>query len=184
MKKLLLLILWGLSTSISFSQLNVFNRYTPESGDNLIVVNYFGQRQLSEKFSLTYSGLVNETFAEALVGVSYQPSDWISIGFSAGVEKDNGFRTGQSLILSDGKHLFLLFTEFGEGRRNYFYRGIYNYKINEKITVGANGWRFHGFGPHFTYDLGDKLKAKIWISPLYDFEFELTRVVIGTTIKI
>ena len=59
MKKLLLLILWGLSTSISFSQLNVFNRYTPESGDNLIVVNYFGQRQLSEKFSLTYFFIYN-----------------------------------------------------------------------------------------------------------------------------
>ena len=33
------------------------------------------------------------------------------------------------------------------------------------------------------HEYGEKLKSKLWISVLQDFEFEVTRIVFGTTIK-
>ena len=64
----------------------------------------------------------------------------------------------------------------------FFYKSTYKHKISERIHLGLVAWRFFGLGPLALYNI-EKTDSTLWITPLYDFEFEVARVVLGTTIK-
>lgn len=183
MKKLILSIVLFAITSTAFAQMNVFARYTPGTSDVLTTINYFGKKKVSEKVNLTIFALANKGFAEILVGITYSPEKWISLGASIGVEKsDKGYRFGSSLWLGKDKNSLLIIAEMGGGKRNYFYRATYKHQLTDKFHIGATAWRFHGIGPLAGYKI-KKLDATLWIAPLYDTEFEVSRLVLGTTIK-
>lgn len=183
MKKLILFIVLFQVTLSTFAQMNVFTRYTPETSDVLPTINYFGKKKISEKLNLTVFTLANKGFAEILVGVTYSPKKWISFGISTGIESsDAGYRFGSSLWFGEGKNSLLIVAEKGKGKKNYFYRATYKHQLTDKIHVGATAWRFHGVGPLIGYKIKE-LDATLWITPLYDVEFEVSRLVLGTTIK-
>jgi len=183
MKKLIFFIVLLAITSTTFAQMNVFARYTPEASDVLPTINYFGKKKISEKVNLTVFALANKGFAEILVGVTYSPKKWISIGVSTGIESsDAGYRFGSSLWLGKDKNSLLVVAEKGKGQENYFYRATYKHQLTDKFHIGATAWRFHGIGPLAGYKI-EELDVTLWIAPLYDAEFEVPRLVLGTTIK-
>ena len=151
----------------------------------LVFLNYFGKKKISEKVNLTIFALANKGFAEILVGVTYSPKEWISIGISTGIESsDVGYRFGSRLLLGKkkAKNTLLVIMEKGKGGKNYFYRATYKHQLTDKFHIGATAWRFHGVGLLAGYKI-KKLDATLWIAPLYDLEFEVLRLVLGTTIK-
>jgi hypothetical protein len=169
-------------TSIVSAQVDVFTRYTPESKELLPTITYYGEKDISQKVKMTAFALVNKGFSELLVGASYSPQEWVTLGLSLGVESNNsGCRLGSSLWLEKNNHSLFVIGELGNGEGNYFYRATYKYKINT-YYLGATAWRFHGVGPTAGVQI-KKLDTTVWIAPLYDMEFEVPRLVIGTKIK-
>ncbi|MDB9913871.1 hypothetical protein OAD06_06170 [Flavobacteriaceae bacterium] len=186
MKKLILFIVLFTITATSFAQMKVFLRYTPERSEVLPTITYFGKKKISDKFHLAIYTLINKNFSEALVGFTYAPKKWIKIGLSSGIENSAatpvGYRFGSSLWLEKDKNSLFSIFEKGDGKDNFFYKSTYKHKISERIHLGLVAWRFHGLGPLAFYNI-EKIDSTLWITPLYDFEFEVARVVLGTTIK-
>ena len=186
MKKLNLLIVLFAITASSFAQMKIWARYTPENSDILPTVTYFGKKKISDKFHLTIYALVNKNFSEALVGVAYSPKKWVKIGLSSGIENNSvsaaGYRFGSSLWLGKNKNSLFSIFEKGDGKDNYFYKTTYKYTFSDKLHLGLVAWRYHGIGPLATYNI-KKIDSSLWVTPLYDFEFEVARIVLGTTIK-
>ena len=188
MKKVLLLIAFAILHATTFAQtsLTSYGIYSADSGDILFAIQLNGKKKISEKFYLTYVGYNNKNIGKAMVGVTYSPKSWVRFNIRAGVEKSNaGYRLGTSLWLGKDKYSLLLIADKGKGSKNYFYQAVGKYQLNKKIDLGINVWRFHGIGPHvgFRYKIF-KLNSRIFLAPLYDFEFEQTRLVLGITIKI
>jgi hypothetical protein len=186
MKKLILFIVLFTITATSFAQMKVFLRYTPEGSEALPTITYFGKKKITDKFHLSLYTLVTKKFSEALVGFTYAPKQWIKIGLSSGIENSAatpvGYRFGSSLWLEKDKNSLFSIFEKGDGKDNFFYKSTYKHKISERIHLGLVAWRFHGLGPLAFYNI-EKIDSTLWITPLYDFEFEVARVVLGTTIK-
>jgi len=142
----------------------------------------FAKKKISEKFDLTYFSLVGQKWSEALIGFSYSPKKWLSIGLSTGIEHNPAvYRLGGSIWIGKGKTSLLMLGEKGDGKDNYFYKTILSYKASEKFTVGAIAWRFHGLGPVVKYTKDD---LTLWFMPAYDLEFNVQRLILGLSIKI
>ena len=185
-KNLILFIILITITAKSFAQMKVFLRYTPEKSEVLPTITYFGKKKISDKFHLAIYTLVNKRFSEALVGFTYAPKKWIKIGLSSGIENNAispvGYRFGSSLWLCKDKNSLFSIFEKGDGKDNFFYKTTYKHKISDRFHLGLVAWRFHGIGP-MAFCKIKKIDSTLWITPLYDFEFEVARVVLGTTIK-
>jgi hypothetical protein len=171
-----------LFTTVSFSQktLEVFGR----TNNKTIVpdVNFYGEKKISEKVSLTLFMLVEQKWSEGLVGISYSPSKWISIGASAGIEHNDAlYRFGGMVWMGKGKFSLLLLGEKGNGTNNYWYKNTFSFQCSEKFSLGARAWRYIGVGPVATYEI-KKLDSKIWIMPAYDFEAKQSRLALGMRI--
>jgi hypothetical protein len=110
----------------------------------------------------------------------------MKIGLSSGIENNAispvGYRFGSSLWLEKGKNSLFSVFEKGDGSKNFFYKTTYKYKISNRIHLGLVAWRYHGLGPLVFYNI-EKIDSTLWITPLYDFEFEVARIVVGTTIR-
>lgn len=185
-KNIILFIILITITTTSFAQMKVFFRYTLERSEVLPTITYFGKKKISDKFHLSLYTLVTKKFSEALVGFTYAPKQWIKIGLSSGIENSAatpvGYRFGSSLWLEKDKNSLFSIFEKGDGKDNFFYKTTYKHKISERIHLGIVAWRFFGLGPLALYNI-EKTDSSLWITPLYDFEFEVARIVIGTTIK-
>ena len=68
----------------AFAQLEIYDRYTP-GGKHEPNINYFGSKKLSDRFALTYFGLLEKQWGEA-PGKSYVHDGYISF---AGIELGN-----------------------------------------------------------------------------------------------
>jgi len=128
--------------------------------------------------------LVEEKWAEALVGATYSPTEWLSLGLSAGVEvKSSIYRIAGSAWAGKGKTSLLFLWEKGDGVDNYWYKTILSYKISGEFDVNATAWRFHGVGPSIRYT-PKKKAVTIWLMPAYDIEFKAKRIMLGVSVKI
>ena len=166
---------------VATAQLDSYIRFT-EGAKPAFNINYFGVKKISEKVNLTYFGLVEKNWSEALVGVSYSPATWMSVGASTGIEHGSSIRLGGSLWFGKGKNSLLLLGEKGSGSDNYWYRANLYHKFSEKFTLGATAIRFHGVGPNLRYTV-KKLNATLWLMPAYDFEFKVSRLMTGVNVK-
>ncbi len=178
-KSLIMFVMLAVLTPIlSFAQLNVYADY---SGGKLTpTTTFFGVKKMSEKISLSYFSLVKEKWAEAQLGIIYQPAEWVQLGLSCGIEqKSSLFRTGSMLWFGSGDFSFLALVEEGIGADNYWYQITGEEKINSNISLGLRAWRYEGIGPLFEYKLKE---VKLWLMPSYDFEFEKTSLIAGIKI--
>lgn len=186
MKKIIVLSIIIFFGFRSYSQLEVYGRYT-QGGKVDPDINLYGEKKLfsdSSKFSLTYFALVEQTWAEGLVGISYSPKEWVSFGFMAGVEQSPAlYRFLGSLWLGKDKTSFLALVEKGDGTDNYWYKITASYKATKKLTLGLRAWRYNGVGPVGTVEL-TKLSSRIWIMPMYDIEAKKKRISLGINISL
>lgn len=179
MKKTLSLLLACLPF-LAHAQLEMYGRYTP-SGSVEPNINYSGSKKITEKISLTYFGLVEQKWSEALIGATYSPSKSFSIGASTGIEHGtNSPRFGASIWTATGKTSFLILGELGAGKDNYLYKSNLFYKYSDLFTLGVTAWRFHGIGPNFRFTI-PKLSLTVWSMPAYDFESNKSKLMIGAS---
>jgi len=180
MKKIIALLLISLPIFVQ-AQLDINVRYSV-TGPLIPNINYYGTKKISEKISLTYFGLIERTWGEALIGVSYSPTSSLSISSSVGVEHGSKKpRFGASVWTAKGNTSLLVLTEKGAGADNYWYKVNLFQKVSDKFTFGATAWRFYGVGPQARFT-SKKLSSTIWTLPAYDFEANNLKVVIGLTI--
>jgi hypothetical protein len=180
MKKYLILLTFMLPLA-AFAQLEVYDRYTP-GGKHEPNVNYFGSKKLSDRFSLTYFGLLEHQWGEALVGASYAPLASLILGLSAGIEHGTTSpRYSASIWTGNKTTTFSALWELGEGKSNYLYKANLFYKYTNDFTVGVTAWRKHGVGPNFRY-MVPHINSTLWIMPAYDLDADKTRVMAGITI--
>lgn len=188
MKKLIIITMLCI-TGPSFAQVDIFTKYSPTESEIIPTISLFKKKKISEKLGLTGFAFANTKIAYALVGVTYSPKKWISIGLSGGIEKNDssGYRLGSSIWLGHKKHSLLVIGEKGYGPSNYLYRATYKCQHSEAFHFGLTAWRFHGVGPIFGYTRNfEKLRnldVTFWAAPTVDFEFNNTpRFIIGAKI--
>jgi hypothetical protein len=178
-------VLFFLLISVPFlakAQLEAYGRYTA-GGSIEPNINYFGSKKITEKISLTFFGLVEQKWSEALIGATYSFSNSFNIGASAGIEHGtHNPRYGASIWTGKGKTSFSILGEQGSGKSNYLYKANLFHKCTDQFTLGVTAWRFHGVGPNFRFPIS-KLSSTIWLMPAYDFEANKSKLIIGVTMN-
>lgn len=183
MKKFLFLVVFFFSCLVSFSQIEIYGRYT-DGGKIEPNINIFAVKKLTEKLSVTGFALVEEKYAEALVGLAYAPVKWCEVGLSTGIEQNPAlYRFGGSVWLGVKKFSMLALLEQGAGKENYWYKTSLTYQSSESISYGLIAWRFHGTGV-ITKFTPKKSGLTFWVLPTYDMEYDVSRLIIGVQIKI
>ena len=181
MKKALVLLLISLPF-LTQAQLETYGRYTA-GGYVEPNVNYFASKKITEKISLTFFGLVEQKWSEALIGAAYSLSKSAGFGASAGIEQGtNSPRFGASIWTRKGRTSFSVLGELGSGKENYLYKANLFYKCSDPFTVGVTAWRLHGIGPNFRFAV-PRLSSTIWSMPAYDFEANKSRLIVGVSVN-
>lgn len=176
----LIIILLTFSVSAS-AQLELYAKFNTD-GSVMPVINYFGNKKISKKLSLTFFGLVREQWGQALVGLSYSPADNIKLYASAGIETGQEIpRHSASIWLKRNKITFLALYELGGGKNNYLYKVNVFHEFSSRISLGVMDWRYHGLGPNFRYTI-PKLQSTLWIMPAYDHEERVGRCMLGVNV--
>ncbi|MFA6083672.1 hypothetical protein [Mucilaginibacter sp.] len=181
MKKIFALLLISLPF-LAHAQLEVYGRYTA-GGSVEPNINYFGSKKVTEKISLTFFGLIEQKWSEALIGATYAPSKSFSIGASTGIEQGTSSpRFGASILTGKGKTSFAILGELGSGKDNYLYKANLFHNYSNQFTLGVTAWRFHGVGPNFRFNI-PKLSSTIWLMPAYDFEANKSKLMVGVRLN-
>jgi hypothetical protein len=181
MKKILVILLISVPF-LAQAQLEVYGRYTA-GGSVEPNINYFGSKKITEKISLTFFGLVEQKWSEALIGATYSFSNSFNIGTSAGIEHGtHSPRYGASIWTGKGKTSFSILGELGSGKANYLYKANLFHKYTDQFTLGATAWRFHGVGPSFRFTI-PKLFSTIWLMPAYDLEAGKSKLIVGVSVN-
>ena len=167
---------------LAFAQLEIYGRYT--AGGSIVPnINYFRAKNLTEKIALTFFGLVEPRWSEALIGIKYSPTNSFSMGVSAGIETGTNFpRFGAGIFTIREKTSLLVLGELGCGKDNYMYKANLFHQYSGTFTFGVTAWRFHGVGPNFRYTIA-KPSLTIWLMPAYDFEAGISKLIIGTIVN-
>lgn len=182
MKKIFTFFLAGLPF-LAQAQLEIYTRYAGH-GPVEPNINFFGTKKITGKVSLTIFALVEQKWGEALIGASYSPSEFFTVGASAGIEQGtNDPRFSAGIRTSKGKVSFLLLGELGSGASNYLYKTSLLYKYNERFTAGFTAWRYHGAGPNLRLYI-PACMTTVWVMPAYDFESDTGRLMIGSSINL
>lgn len=164
------------------AQLETYGRYN-NGGSIEPNINYFASQKITDKIAVTFFGLVEQKWSEALIGFSYSPSKLFSIGASTGIEHGtNNPRYSVSMWTGKYKTSFAMLWELGDGKDNYLYKANLFHKYSDTFTFGFTAWRFHGVGPNFRFTI-PKLSATIWSMPAYDFEANKSKLMIGLVVK-
>lgn len=182
MKKVFVLLLIAFPFIAQAQQIELYGRYT-KGGKVAADINCYATKKISDKLSLTFFGLVEKSWGEGLIGLSYSPTNSFSIGASMGIEHGSDKpRFGASMWTSTEKLSLLLLTEKGAGKDNYWYRSNLWYKASDKFTYGATVWRYHGLGPNIRYTI--KKAVTLWVMPAYDFEVNEGKAMAGIAVKL
>jgi len=164
------------------AQLEVYGRYTA-GGYVEPNINYFASKKISQKVSLSFFGLVEQKWSEALVGATYAPSGSFSVGAYAGIEQGTTDpRFAVSFWRGKGGTSLFVWGELGSGKDNYLYKINLFHKTSNGFTIGLTAWRKHGIGPNFRFTI-PKLPVTIWSMPAYDFETNKARLMLGISVS-
>ncbi len=182
MKKFLIISLLVFQATLLTAQMSIFTKIQKDQVDPTVTI--FGQKPISEKFSLVYFGLVSEYWSEAHIGLAWSANSWSQIGLMAGfAQEETLFRVGAFLWLGKGRFSSLTLLEKGIGEDNHWYRIKGLYQSTDNMFLGVQAWRFNGFGPLIEYRITG-LESTIWLFPAYNFEIKQTAVTLGIDISI
>jgi len=181
MKKILILLLISLPF-LAQAQLELYGRHTAD-GSVEPNINYFVSKKITEKISLTFFGLIEQKWSEALIGATYAPSTSFSIGASTGIEHGTSSpRFGASIWTGKGKTSLSILGELGSGKDNYLYKANLFHKYTDHFTLGVTAWRFHGVGPNIRFTI-PQFSSTLWVLPAYDFEANKSKLMIGVSMN-
>jgi hypothetical protein len=167
---------------LTHAQLEAYGRYTA-GGYVEPNINYLGSKKITEKVALTFFGLVEQKWGQALVGATYSPSNAFRVGGLIGIEHGtNSPRYAASIWKGIGKTTLLIWGELGSGKDNYLYKINLFQKIADQFTLGITAWTGHGVGPNFRLAI-PKLSATVWSMPAYDFTHDKARLMIGVSVN-
>ncbi|WP_123985337.1 hypothetical protein [Taibaiella soli] len=165
------------------AQLELYGKIN-KSGYVEPVIDYYGSKQISKRFAITFFGLVRQQWSQALIGGTYMPTPNVNISVSAGIEHGQHLpRYSASIWLKQGSNTFLILGELGSGYDNYLYKINVFHQFSDKISVGVMDWRYHGLGPNFRYSIA-KMESTVWIMPAYDHEQEVARCMVGYMLQL
>ncbi len=181
MKKFFVIIILALVANAAVAQFQIYTRIsekiTPEYD-----FNFYGQKLLTKHVGIWGFALVEQKWAEAYGGLLYSPAKWVEITVGAGIEQcDALYRLSANVFLSGKNFSFLLATEKGDGRDNWWYKSFLKYQVG-KWNFGIQSWRFHVTGPIVEYSPLSRLK--IWVNPGRDLEFGINRITAGVDVKV
>lgn len=192
MKKLVIAFLILIITiPVSNAQVQMFGKYTHEGRvePDINIFGYAGPK--TSKVKLSYFSLVEKSWAEGLVGVSYSPFTYLELGLMGGIETSlpavpNGaalYRGAGSLWMGNDKISFYTCFEKGEGKGDWWYKSTAGYSLDKKLSLGLMSWRYNGTGVFFKHTEPES-GISIWVNPAYDLEFKEKRITVGIDIKI
>ncbi|MFZ4648919.1 MAG: hypothetical protein ACOYMB_04840 [Patescibacteria group bacterium] len=188
MKKLsvvfvMLLVAVSIFQTVS-GQIQIFGKYT-ENGAIEPDFNVFGYGPKLDslgKFKISYFALVEEKWAEGLIGVSYSPTKWCELGLQVGIETISSlYRTSGSVWIGNDKVSFFTCVERGIGADNWWYKSTVAYTFNKNVSLGLLSWRYNGTGVIAKYTING---VSVWVNPAYDFEIKVKRLTVGLDFKI
>jgi hypothetical protein len=185
MKHLVIILTLAILTLPMFSQIQMFGKYTPKGTiePDINVFSYAKKLDSVGIFKLTYFALVEKSWAEGLIGISYQPKKWCELGLMFGIETSPAiYRISSSIWLSGDKTSFSACLEKGDGSDNWWYKGVLKRNLGEKFALGLISWRYNGTGLLLEYKTKNSLV--FWLNPAYDTEFQVNRLTAGIDIKI
>lgn len=177
-----LFILILIIPKVASAQLELYAKANQE-GSLEPIINYNGRKGLNEKISITFFGLVRESWSQALIGVAYAPYEILTLSASAGIEHGKRSpRYSASVFTKSGGNSLLILGELGSGKSNYLYKINAFHQFNDEISLGVSAWRYHGIGPNFQYFIS-QLHSTFWVMPAYDHEIKQARLIIGVSFK-
>ncbi len=180
--KLLIPVLSMMLPLVTQAQLELYGKFNTD-GSVEPIINYYGSKKISEKFAITFFGLVRQKWSQALIGAFYIPTPDIIISASAGIEHGQHLpRYSASIWLKREQNTFLLLGELGSGYQNYLYKFNMFHEFSKKVSLGVMDWRYHGLGPNLRYTIF-KWESTIWIMPAYDHEQKVARCMIGYSLR-
>jgi hypothetical protein len=184
MRKLLVVFLLVVNFSNVNAQIQIFGKYT-ENGKiepDFNVFGYGAKLDTGGQFKISYFFLVEEKWAEGLVGFSYTPTKWCELSLQIGIETVSSlYRTSSSIWLGNNKVSFFTCIEKGVGHDNWWYKSTLEYSLNKSVSLGLISWRYNGTGVSLKYTLNG---VSVWVNPAYDLEFKVKRFTIGLNLKI
>lgn len=188
MKKVIALVIALIGFSIlATAQVQMFVKFTPgeQMSPDINIFGYAGKINKTGSLKLTYFALVEKSWAEALVGISYTPAKWCELGLQVGIESAPSlYRISGSVFLAlNSKTTFFTCVEKGDGANNWWYKSTLAYCPKEKFSFGLMSWRYNCTGVFIKHTF---LKGKLglWVNPGYDLEFKTERLTVGLDIKI
>jgi len=188
MKNILAFLVAMIGFSIlSVAQIQLFAKFTPGESvsPDINIFGYAGKINKSGSLKLTYFALVEKSWAEGLIGISYAPAKWCELGLQVGIESaPSVYRVSGSVFLAlNSKTTFFTCMEKGDGKNNWWYKSTLSYCPKEKFSFGLMSWRYNGTGVFLKHTF---LKGKLglWINPAYDLEVKTERFTVGLDIKI
>lgn len=170
MKKLLLLFVISVFAFKANAQIETYGRF-PIGEKPSINLNIFGDKRISEKFSIIGFGMIEQesekkTWGQALIGISYKPKEWIKCDLRGGLESSPElYRFGASIFLENEDTIPLKEKKFiqrissenifeiGGGKNNYFYKNLLLYRATKNFYPGVIAWRYHGVGAYIQFRL-------------------------------
>jgi len=164
------------------AQLELYGKFNKD-GSVEPVINYYGLQKVSDKFAVNFFGLVRQKWSQALIGISYLPSNNVTLSAGAGIEHgQHDPRYTASVSVRKNRNAYLLLGELGSGHGNYLYKASIFHKYSDKFTAGVMDWRYHGLGPNFRYTITG-VQSTIWLMPAYDHEQKVARCMAGINLQ-
>ncbi|MBG6236254.1 hypothetical protein IWX76_002835 [Pedobacter sp. CAN_A7] len=168
--------------TVASAQLELYGKLT-ETGSFEPVINYSGNKVITEKLSISFFGLIRKSWSQALIGLSYSPYKSITLSSGMGIEYGkNSPRYTASLFLKQKRTSLLILGELGSGEDNYLYKINLFHQLTEQLSLGGSAWRYHGLGPNFRLFIPE-LQSTIWAMPAYDLDAKQSRFMIGISLE-
>ncbi len=182
MKKVsVLMIVMAINVSVFSQKMEFFGQINSEGITP--VINFATAKKFNEKIGISFFSLISRSgWAEAYFGPTFSPTPNSSFSVSAGIETGgNQFRMGSSAFIAFTPQLsFLLVTEKGHGKDNYWYHS-HLMKSYDKVSVGIMARRYNGVGPRMEVTISKELS--FWVAPLWDFEDGKVKGVVSLVLK-
>lgn len=167
-----------------------------EYGDKTLApsINMFTHVDLLKYFSITALVSLDDPLAEAYLGLSVKPFEWLVLGAGRGLEfceinplapanQEFSGRYLGNLWFGTEKFSFLGLFGQGVGKDNYLYKASLIYNISEEWSAGLVAWRFHGLGIKGQYKFID-LPLTAFVFPAYDLDSKSFKASIGISLDI
>lgn len=129
---------------------------------------------VTDQLSVTATFVAITNYGEAYIGPTWSPTADLSLGIACGVEvADAPWRVAAFISARHTRLSLLGAVEYGGS--GLWYKGLAAYNLGP-VGVGVLAQRFDGIGPRLS---GNHRNFELWAAPLYDYEANAPKALIG-----